>query len=243
MRDSFVFYKSFWEAIKELTPEDREKILYTIMEYALNGKEDPEISGVSKAVFTLIKPQIDANNIKYENGRKGGRPPKNNQKDTGEKPKNNQDETKKEPKEKQEVTEPERNVNDNVNVNDNDNDNVKHEYGKYKHVLLTENNLQDLHEKFGKHKTHYLIKLLDEGIQLKGYSYNDHYLAILNWEKNDKSYKPPPSEKKKPPELDMPNECPVCKGKMIIPMTYGAAKCKSCGRMLNYNNGKWEAVA
>ena len=124
MRDSFVFYKSFWEAIKELPPDDREKSLYTIMEYALNGKEDSEISGIPKAVFTLIKPQIDANNKKYENGKKGGRPPKENQKDSEGKPNNNQNETKPEPNNKQGESEEEPNVNVNENVNDNGNDNA-----------------------------------------------------------------------------------------------------------------------
>ena len=88
-------------------------------EYGLNGSE-PELSGVSKAIFSLMKPQIDANNRRKENGFKGGRPktetePKENQTETKTKPKQNQTETK---------AEPNANVNANVNVNVNANANV-----------------------------------------------------------------------------------------------------------------------
>jgi hypothetical protein len=70
VRNSFVFYKSFFEAIKELENKDKGIISYAIMEYGLTG-ELPNLTGYLKSMFLLIKPQIDANNKKYENGRKG----------------------------------------------------------------------------------------------------------------------------------------------------------------------------
>lgn len=120
MRDSTVFYRSFYEAIKDLPDAELVKSFKAIMEYALNGIE-PEGNGIEKTVFLLVKPQIDSNNQKYENGKKGGR------KKTEPKPNNNQEEIKEEPKENQEVTNQEPNVYVNVNVNDNvnANDNVK----------------------------------------------------------------------------------------------------------------------
>jgi nucleoside permease NupC len=69
-RNSFVFYKSFFEAIKELEDKDKGIISYAIMQYGLTG-ELPNLTGYLKSMFLLIKPQIDANNKKYENGRKG----------------------------------------------------------------------------------------------------------------------------------------------------------------------------
>ena len=111
MRNSFVFYKSFYESIKELAPKEQAQIYNAIFEYQFYGNEI-EIKGVCKSIFTLILPQLDANNKRYENGKKGGRP-KGNQNETEEKPKGNQNETK-----------VEANENDNVNVNDNDNVNV-----------------------------------------------------------------------------------------------------------------------
>lgn len=110
MRDSFIFYRSFAEAMKELEPEDKATLLEAIINYALDGKQ-PACTGAAKGMFHLIKPQIDANNKRYENGKKGGRP--RNQNKTKEEPKQNQDKTKIKP-----------NVNENVNDNENVNGNV-----------------------------------------------------------------------------------------------------------------------
>lgn len=75
MRDGFIFYKSFYEAIKNLPPKDKIKLYEGLIEYALLDKE-PNFSGISKGMFELMRPQIDANNRRYENGKKGGRPKK-----------------------------------------------------------------------------------------------------------------------------------------------------------------------
>lgn len=90
MRDSTVFYRSFYEAIKGLPDAELVKSFKAIMEYALNDIE-PEGDGIERTVFLLTKPQIDSNNQKYENGKKGGRPK------TEEKPMQNQTITKKKP--------------------------------------------------------------------------------------------------------------------------------------------------
>lgn len=106
-RDSFIFYRSFYEAIKEI-PEDAQLQVYkAISIYALE-QEEIELTGISKAIFSLVKPQLDANYKKYENGKQKG--------------------SKTEAKNKQKTSKRETNVNDNenenVNVNDNVNDNV-----------------------------------------------------------------------------------------------------------------------
>ena len=111
MRDSFIFYRSFAEAIKKLdSNEERLAIYEAIIDYALDDKE-PDLLNVPAMAYTLIKPQIDANNKKYWNGKKGGRP----------KADKNQTETKTKPKQNQTKTKPEPNVNENVNVNENEN--------------------------------------------------------------------------------------------------------------------------
>ena len=108
MRESFIFYKSFYESIKELDLQTQSEIYNAIMEFIFNENET-KLSGVAKSIFTLIKPQLEANNKRYENGKKGGRPK------TKIKPKQNQNKTK---------TKPNVNENENVNVNVNDNVNV-----------------------------------------------------------------------------------------------------------------------
>ena len=109
MRDSFIFYRSFFESFDGLSKKDKMILFEAICNYALNDIE-PDLSGVPLSMFKLLKPQLDANTRRYENGCKGGRPKK-----TEEKPNENQKETKLK-----------RNDNVNVNVNDNDNDNDNH---------------------------------------------------------------------------------------------------------------------
>lgn len=121
-RDSFVFYRSFGEALKELDIQTRAVCYEAIMEYALNGVEI-ELTGIAKAIFLLIKPQIDANNQRFENGRKGGRPKK-----TETKPNNNQTKTNGFDFENRNVTE----IKPNVNVNVNENVNVINKEAKRK---------------------------------------------------------------------------------------------------------------
>ena len=116
-RESFVFYRSFYEGIKELPRDIQGEVLTAIMEYGLNGVTTENQKPITKAMFALIKPQLDANNQRFENGKlgaehgkKGGRPRK-------EKPQENPTLTPKKPQENPNLT-------PNVNVNDNVNDNI-----------------------------------------------------------------------------------------------------------------------
>ena len=51
-------------------------------------------------------------------------------------------------------------------------------YGEYKHVRLTDKELQTLIETYGKDLTKQLITYLDEYIEMKGYKAKNHYLCI-----------------------------------------------------------------
>jgi len=78
MAESFVFYASFAEAMDELDNEQYGKLMRAINNYALFDKV-PDLDGVPKMLFTLIKPQLDANKKRRENGKYGvfgGRPKK-----------------------------------------------------------------------------------------------------------------------------------------------------------------------
>ncbi len=116
-RDSFIFYRSFYEAIDGLLTENQAHIYKAIFCYALNG-ETIELDVWENAVFKTIKSQIDANNERFLNGCKGGEYGK-----LGGRPKKNESEKK--PQENPKET-PNVNDNDNVNDNENDNDNVNY---------------------------------------------------------------------------------------------------------------------
>jgi hypothetical protein len=108
-RDGFVFYKSFAEAIGDLQDDVKLECLNAIIDYGIYGIER-ELSGIPAIVFKLVKPQLDANNKRFSDGKKGGRPKKTdglenkNQWFSDEKPKEKEKEKVKE-KEKEKVKE------------------------------------------------------------------------------------------------------------------------------------------
>ena len=104
-RDSFIFYRSFFEAINNLDYENQGKIYHAICSYNFDQNE-PEFSGICQTVWILIKPQLDANIKRFHNG-------------------NKQKRSKSEANQKQKRSKPE--ANNNVNNNDNDNGNEKGE--------------------------------------------------------------------------------------------------------------------
>ncbi len=179
-RESFIFYRSFYEAIKETDKETQVSLFDAICKKALYD-EETELKGTAKILYTLIKPQLDANNKRYSDGSKGGRPKKTtgfeNEKTTGF-----------------EIEKPNNNVNE--NVNDNDNENIytlskakastsgaakasKHRHGQFKNVLLKDEELQALQRDFTNWEE--LIEFLSEYIEMKGYKAKSHYLCIRKW--------------------------------------------------------------
>lgn len=107
MRDSCIFYRSFYESINELPDTNKLEIYNAIFSYSLNFIE-PELTGLSKSIFTLIKPQLDANIKRFNNGNI---------------PKEKQTKSKTEAKHKQKESKVEANNNVNNNKNDNNNEN------------------------------------------------------------------------------------------------------------------------
>lgn len=122
--NSVIIYKSFYDGIKSFDPETRDAFWTAVMEYVFYGNEI-EMPPIAKAVFTLARPQIDANIRRRENGSKGaayggkgGRPRKT---PMGLSEKTPMGLLNKTPMGLQSKTP---NVNDNVNVNVNVNGNV-----------------------------------------------------------------------------------------------------------------------
>ena len=106
-RDSFIFYRSFYDASKCLKTEEKAQLFDAICSYALDEKVE-QLDGTAYGMFQLVKPQLDANRKRFENGcvkkQKG---------------------SKKEAKRKQTKSKTEANVNVNVNPNVNENLNLE----------------------------------------------------------------------------------------------------------------------
>ena len=73
MRDSILMYKSHCDALEALPPEQFKAAVTAIWKYGMEDIE-PEGDPVTVAMVGMVRPLIDKNNKRYENGRKGGRP-------------------------------------------------------------------------------------------------------------------------------------------------------------------------
>lgn len=128
-RDSFIFYRSFFMATKCLKNEEKAQLFDAICSYALDG-EINDLDGTAFGMFQLIKPQLDANRKRFENGCV-----------------KKQKISKTEAKPKQKISKTEANVNVNVNVNDNVNDNVTDNVNENNN-LNNKTNTKEIHAVF-----------------------------------------------------------------------------------------------
>jgi hydroxymethylpyrimidine pyrophosphatase-like HAD family hydrolase len=167
-RDSMIIYRSFYEAIKELPKENQADVWSAVYEFGLNG-ERIELTGISKTIFTLIAPQLEANYKKYLNGIK---------------PKQKQIESKTEAKPKQKISKSEANVN--VNVNDNENNN--NIYRKFLHLKLTVYEFDKLRVDYSAEQINNVLDNIENFKSNKNYS--SLFLTAKNWLKRDAVQKP-----------------------------------------------------
>lgn len=201
-RDSFIFYRSFYEAINDLPEKSQLKVYKAICEMSLNFDEI-DLSGLSLTIFKLIKPQLEANNKRYINGSKGGAP-KGNQNATRTQPKNNQKTTKKQPN---------NNVNENDNENVNVNDNINTSSSNNIYSYLEDNLGRTLNgaeielatawaNEYNWEKIEYAIKetLMARANNLK---YTDAILRNIKDKSNDELYSKPKEEDEE--EIEMPD--------------------------------------
>lgn len=132
--ESYVFYQSFHEAGKMLDITQYGQLMYALNEYALYHKEPEELPAILMGYFLLIKPQIEANWRRRENGKYGnlgGRPKKTKnpmgfENQETKNPMGFLNSQNKNPMgfENDETENPNVNVNVNVNVNENENVNT-----------------------------------------------------------------------------------------------------------------------
>lgn len=162
-RDSMIIYRSFFEAIKELPKENQAEVWNAVYELGLNGKRI-DLKGISKTIFTLIAPQLDANYKKFLNGIK---------------PKHKQIESKTEAKPKQKISKTEANVN--VNVNDNEKD--IYIYRKFNHLKLSIEDFDKLRIEYSADQINNVLDSIENYKQNK--SYSSLYLTAKNWLKRD----------------------------------------------------------
>ena len=125
------------------------------------NQQESNLDDNNKALFSLIKPQLDANYSKYLNGKK--------------KPKKSKTLAK--------ISKPLTNVNDNVNVNENDND----IYVSFKHLKLSQNEFEKLLINYDKEQIDYMIGQIKN--YKKNKNYTSLYLTLVSWLKKENNGK------------------------------------------------------
>ena len=183
MRDSFIFYRSYFEATKPLSQEQKAQLFDSICLYSLD-QEQIKLDPICTAMFSLIKPQIEANYKRFLNGTKGA--------------KIKQELSKTKAKPKQTASKAKANVNVNVNVNDNVNVNEKVKaHTAFKHLKLSTNEFNRLTAKSGETA---VLEILEQIENFKGNTkYTSLYLTAKQWLKRRENDKP---ENNKPSNFD-----------------------------------------
>lgn len=170
MRDTMVIYRSFYEAISELDPEHQSAVWDAVFQLGLNF-EEKELKGIPKTIFTLIKPQIEANIRKYrtglENGMKGAKYGK-----LGGRPKI---ETPKKP-----TTNPQKTPKKVSNENKNEKENV---YRRFDHLSLSVEEFNKLSETYNKEDIDGVLNDIEN--YSKNKTYKSLYLTALKWLKKN----------------------------------------------------------
>lgn len=55
---AFSFYKSYYEALKEIPEKDKKDLIFAMINYVFENKK-PKLKGLNKVIWTLIEPNLD----------------------------------------------------------------------------------------------------------------------------------------------------------------------------------------
>ena len=178
-RKAFSFYRSYYEASKDLpTKEDRADFLMAICSYIFDGVE-PEITGVASAMFKLAKPNLETSIKRANAGQIGG---SSNKKENKVKANDKQNESQVEAINDYMINDYMINEKEKINKKEKP---QKHQYGEYKNVLLSDDELQKLQTEFPSDWKE-RIENVSEYCQSHGKTYKDYLATIRNWARREK---------------------------------------------------------
>lgn len=71
-RNQFTFYRSYYDAIQELSKKDQAAIILAVCNYAIYEVEPTALSPAASTAFKLIRPTLDSGRRKAASGKQGG---------------------------------------------------------------------------------------------------------------------------------------------------------------------------
>lgn len=208
--------ESFYEAMRFLPDQERLELFDGICAYSLNGTLPENLSPVAKSMFILMKPNIDSSAKKYTAAVSNGK--KRNSKSIPEEaqpeePSTNQtsnqsshqsnDQSNNQCADQDYDLELELDSESDLDM-DLDSDasakspspkkekGIKHKYGEYKNVLLTDEEMKKLQEELP--NCGELVQRLSEYIASTGKKYKSHYATLRTWNRREPKSKQPPQQ-------------------------------------------------
>lgn len=203
-RNQFTFYRSYYDAIVELSKRDQSAIILAVCAYAIYETEPTGLSAAAMTAFKLIRPTLDTGRKKAEIGRAGGSKQKANGKQDESKPKANpkRGEVAREKEvevEKEKEIEIEKEVEVEVDVDVEgessaeaaaaaaNTERIKALGGTLGHgvVFLSDAQMNDLLDRMGIDAFDYYVDKLANFIIQKDARVKNHYETILKWWRED----------------------------------------------------------
>ena len=187
-RKAFSFYRSYYEASKDLPREAQADFLMAICAYIFDGVE-PDLQGVASAMFKLAKPTLDTSIKRASVGQMGGKS-KANAKQNGSKPEANDKQT-----ESNDEANPKRYMINDYMINDqviNEKEKIdkkekpqRHKYGQYHNVMLSDDEMEKLKVEFPVDWEE-RIERVSEYCASKGATYKNYLATIRNWARKER---------------------------------------------------------
>ena len=168
-KDSYIMYKNWSNGIQKLTNEQAGQLIKAICLFQ-NGEDVEPDDIAASAVFEIIKVKMiedaEAYKAKVEKLKENLKSQKGDKKDQKGNNKS-QLENKKHQKD--------------VVATDTDTDTIKKNYGEYKHVLLSDRDIENLKKKHSHQEIQDAIDYLDAYIEDKKYKSKNHKCAMDRW--------------------------------------------------------------
>ncbi len=164
----FVFFRSYYEVIKELPDEDKKNFLVAIVEYVFEDK-NPNFTGLIQAIWQLIERPLTISKNKSKNAKK-------------DKSNENQQEINLKSNKNQRHYSISSSFNEDSNnrvVGEEEKEKSKLKYGEF--VSMTNAEYEKLISSYGEEFTKKSIEILDNYKGSKGKQYKSDYRAILSW--------------------------------------------------------------
>ena len=198
-RNQFTFYRSYYDAIQELSKKDQSALILAVCAYAIYETLPKGLSSAASTAFKLIQPTLDSGRRKAESGSIGGASkPQANGKQTESKPQANGKQTESEKEIEEEVEYEGEFEEDAEGENPEETAAATAERQKLKAVggklgkgvvFLSDEQSDDLLDRIGLDAFDYYVERLATFIIEKDAHVQNHYGMILKWHEEDTAIK------------------------------------------------------